>query len=437
VTREDAFRILGLYLGASDEHVRVKHAARREALLARIAAATPAEQTTLRAELAQLDEAAAVASGRAPESSAPASTGGPWVAQTQIAAGGPVAPAPASPARRSRGWIVLVALALGLAGYYVATRAGMWFFDKRHNEPAVPEVIADAELASVAWLTYLSRSGVPETEAGRKATEALHRGAGARAAGDLNLAQREYSTAWQGYFNAFKAEADRAGNAWKDEVVTPWRARVAPFFPFNPQDTRDADVAELSRLINPQDGVLWRQQRWFDALVVAEIKGTRFFTPPTGRADFLAACAALRDALFPPDRDRIHVPFLVRIVHGPLWGKVTFEMGSRVISSERDGEFEAFSWRNESGGCVLRSFGPATRKENGVVDRSGSTWGLLRVLHECRYDGLVDNAHTWSLTAFEQSATPRGKRETPTLQIMVDRKPSPFDPAIYAAARLE
>jgi hypothetical protein len=67
---------------------------------------------------------------------------------------------------------------------------------------------------------------------------------------------------------------------------------VAPFFPFNPQDTRDADVAELSRLINPQDGVLWRQQRWFDALVVAEIKGTRFFTPPAGRADFLAACSA-------------------------------------------------------------------------------------------------------------------------------------------------
>lgn len=439
MTRDEAFNILGLYVGASDDHVRAKHASKREAVERRLIAAPETEHAALRAELALLDHAAAVASGRAPEGSAPTSTTGLPVTQLQTAVGGPVQtgtqPIPAAPGKRSKGWIVLVALLIGLAGYYVATKAGMWFFDKEHKEEATPEVIADAELASVAWLTYLSRSGQNETDEGRKASEALNKGAGARAAGDMNLAQREYNTAWQAFFNAFKAEATRADKAWKDEVVTPWREKMQPYFPFDPLSTKDAPPTDLAKLVNPQDGTVWRHSRWFDALAVVDIKGTKFYALPKGRAEFLLACEKLRDALFPPDRDRIAVTFMVRILHGPLWGKVTFEMGTRVVSSERDGEFEQYTWRNESGGCLFKSYTVA-RKENGEIDRSNSAWGLLRALRECKYEGVLENAHTWSLTAFEQTAR-NGKRETPTLQIMIDRKPSPFDMSTYTGAKLE
>lgn len=440
VTRDEAFQLLGLYLGASEDHIRAKHASRREAVELRLAAAPSSEHAALRAELARLDEAAAIASGRAPEGSAPTSSSGLPVTRLQTAVGGPAQsgtqPIPAAPGRRSRGWIVLVALLVGLAGYYVATKAGMWFFDSQHKEEAAPAAIAEAETASVAWLTYLSRSGRSETDEGRKAAEALHKGAGARAAGDMALAVRQYNEAWQGFFNAFRAEAALAEKAWQDDVARPWREKLKPSFPFTPGSDQDAPVAVLSRLVNPRDGTVWRDARWFDAMAVVELKGTRFFTPPAGRADFMLACEGLRDALFAADRDRLWVPFAARILHGRLWGKITFEVGDKVGTSERDGEFEAFSWRNESGGCVLKAFGPAARKESATVDRGASPWGLLRVLRECRYEGVVDNVHSWGLTPLE-GALAGGKREAPTLQVMVDRKPSPFDPAIYAAPRLD
>jgi len=428
VTRDEAFNILGLYLGASDEHIRAKHAAKRQAVETTLAGTPAASQQALQTELARLDEALAVASGKAPESSAVTQTEG--IPATVIFNAAPATP------RRSRGWIVVVALLIGLCGYYVTTKFGMWFFDKEHQQESTPEVIADAELASVAWLTYLSRSGQPETAEGRKASEALNKGAGARAAGDLGLAQREYNTAWQAFFNAFKAEAARADAAWKDEVVTPWREKLQPFYPFDPRSTKDALVSDLAPLVNPKDGKLWSHSRWFDALAVVDIKGTKFFSLPKGRAEFMVACSKLRDCLFAPDADRLWVPFSARIMQGRVWGKITFEVGRTTGTSERDGQMEAFSWRGDNGGCVLKAYDLSGRKERDVIDRSNSSWGLLRILAECKYVGLIENAHTWEITAFEQ-ALPGAKKEAPTLQIMVDRKPSPFDLSVYAAAKLE
>lgn len=444
MTRDDAFNLLGLYLGASEDHIRAKHASKREAVERRLLNAPETEHAALRAELARLDEAAAIASGKAPESSAPTDSRGLPATQIQTAVGsgplgGPVQtgtqPIPAAPGRRSKGWIVVAALLLGLAGYYVATKAGMWFFDKEHKEEATPEVIADAETASAAWLTYLSRSGQPETEEGRKASEALNKGAGARAAGDMNLAQREYNTAWQAYFNAFKAEATRAEQAWKSEVVDPWRQHVQPYFPFDPLSTKDASIPEMSKILNPKDGKAWSHSRWFDALAVADIKGTKFFTPPKGRAEFLQAGQKVRDAMFEEDRDRLWVPFTARVLHGRMWGRITFEIGNKVADSHADGLFDTFSWRNEGGGCAIKAWALGGRRETGVIDRSNSAWGLLRILRECKYEGVIENAQTWSLTALEQREG--SKRESPTLQIMTDRSPSPFDLGIYAACKLE
>lgn len=427
MTRDEAFQVLGLYVGASDEHIRVKHAARCLAVNQRLASAPAAEQPALKAELARLDEALAMASGRAPDASSPTMPGGFSVTtlETNPRRGGAV-----------KGVIVLAGLLLGLLGYYVITRTSMYLFDRQHTEEATPAAIADAEQASVAWLTYLSRSGRPETDEGRKAAEDLHKGAGARAAGDKSIYAQLYNSAWQGYFNAFRAEAARAESAWKDEVADPWRSKVQVNFPFNPDAAADAPVGEVTRILNPVSGAAWRHDRWFDALAVVELKGTKFYAPPKDRAEFRARAGKLRDALFPPDRDRINVPFLARVLPGRMWGRITFEISGRSGNSERDGEFEDFTWRNENGGCVLRAYLLGSRKETQIIDHKASQWGILRALKDARSEGQVDNAHSWSLTAFDQVG-PGAKKEPPMLQILVDRANNPFDLSLYAAARLE
>lgn len=421
MNRDEALQLLGLYLGASGEMIAQKHRDKRAALEARLPAADDTARAGLQSEISRLDLAAEIAAGKAPEHSAPTQLEGVAVPGT----------------RRKRGKLVLLALLVGLVMFAITGRVAMYLFDPAKHEPTAPLSTEEAERASVAWLTYVSRSGRPDTALGREAATQLGQAAGAREAGNPELAQRKYNDAWQAFYNAFKEEADAATAAWQKDVARPWQDKLAGRFPFDPKAGPDADVATVGLLFNPVDGAAWKHQRWFDALADVELKGTRFFTRPNGYADFIKSAEVLRDALFAKDGRKLFVPFAARIHPGRMWARITLEIGNKECTSNRLGNWTTLAWNADDGGCILKAGGLDDRKEaTRSIDATGSPWGLLKILRTCKAIESSGAEQNWSIEDFDTGKGAGAKTEPPSLQILQDRKPSPFDLAIYEAVKL-
>jgi len=421
VNRDEAFQLLGLYLGASGEMIAQKHRDKRAALEARLPAPDGSSRAALQTEIARLDLALEIATGKSPEHSAPTQLDGVALAR----------------APRKRGKLVLLALLIGLVMFAVTGRVAMYLFDPAKSEPTAPLSTEEAERASVAWLTYISRSGRPDTASGREAATQLGQAAGAREAGNPELAQRKYNEAWQAFFNAFKEEGAAAGADWQKEVATPWHDKLQGRFPFDPKAGPAADVAAVAQLFNPVDGTAWKYQRRFDALAEVELKGTRFFALPAGYAEFLRTAQGLRDALFAGQGRQIQVPFAARIHPGRLWGKITLEIGNKECTSNRRGEWTPMVWNGDDGGCILKA-GPLDDRKDPTrsVDATGNPWGLLKILGTCKPLESTGPEQNWAIEDFDLGKGPGAKADPPSIQILQDRKPSPFDFATYEAVKL-
>ncbi|MCB9933156.1 MAG: hypothetical protein H6841_07030 [Planctomycetes bacterium] len=418
--REQAHKLLGLYIGASPEHVEAKYKALVTELKQQLEH-EPSNHTRgeLQAQLENLVLARNVALGLAPDASAP-----------QLSA---VTPAPHLPVWR-RGPVVLLMLALALvicvAGFYVAAR----WLDNKQSARETGDKRDLALAAQQAWEGYRAKAGLAQTTDAQRAVATLQDAQDLEAAGDHARAGEGYAAALDLFNAAFESENARLAALWQNEVVEPWNQQLKGRFPFSETGEEEADPELVARLFNPVSGTVWSKQREFDALRSTELDGRVMGTVPEGYTEALAQAGRIRTALFGADSERIHVVFSIRLVEETkTMAELVLETGGAKIS-HRAQQFVTATWTPDTAGArlLLKKLGDRTPTST-PIDYGESGWGMLQLLNYCSFTGEQDGEYVWEVE-FDGLADRRGKTRSMTgsIRIKLDRAENPFDFATYA-----
>jgi hypothetical protein len=406
--RDTAFKLLGLYVGASPEHIQLKYQSASEVLQSQIDS-EPARRPEFEAQLRQLGHAREVALGRGEDSGLPQHT----------------------PAWR-RGPVVLLMLALALVvcvgGFFVAAR---WLDHKQAAREAADK--RELVLTSLAaWDDYRAKTGLAQTPDGERAEAALQDAQQLEDQGDYARAGEGYGTALDLFQSAFAAENARLNAHWQQEVREPWQ-RLKACFPFDEASEVEADPALVAALFNPVSGAVWSRQREFDALAATDLAGLSAAALPQGYAQALEHAGRIRDALFGPDSEQVNVMFSIKLVEETKsLAELVLETGGASIS-HRAPNFTSASWTPKTAGARLRlkKLGERTPSTT-PIDFGESSWGMLQLLRHCDYSGLQEGDHVWGVE-FDGLADRRGKTRamTGSIRIRLDRAANPFDFATY------
>jgi type VI protein secretion system component VasK len=388
--REEAHKILGLYLGAPNAQV--------EAKFSELSAAEPSRTT-------ELTLARDTALGR----------------PTQVIAA-------RTPLLR-RGPVVLLMILLALAVCIGLFFAAAGYLDNQQAMRRTSEQRDKVTAARDAWARYRADTGIGQTSDGKGGDELYDGAVQLFEQGDYENAAKDLETALQLYNSAFRAEDARIHKDWQRDVLDFIKAKLAGKFPFDPESEDEAEADDLARLINPGSGAIWTINREYGALAGVELEGRHFTQPLEGRDAILNAALPLRDALFGMNSPTIDVRFQIRINSPRAVAELKLEVGSIVCSTRKEG-MQTAHWTQGDGGVRLIRKAWGNEVKDGTIDRSESDWGLLRVLAFGEPAGEQDGALVWEFSA--ESINGRKTRgKDATIHIKPERS-NPFDLGLYA-----
>ncbi len=407
--REQAHIHLGLYVGATREHIEEKVRRKRADLQRDLHGAQldAALKLLEQARLAALDEPAQVSS--------------------------PTVPATA-PRRLFKGWWILLVILLALGVYTIVTFAAGDLLDSRIAERATDEKITTSKQAREAWEKYRHERALPAND---RADKIFADAEQTISNGNIDDARTLYEAAEGLYIGSLRAEGDALLRRFDDEVRKPWRQKVAPCFPFDSEAEPDAPVEEVERMLNPKSGVLWTITAQVRRLAEIEVGGRIVVPVPSEFVRMKDGAAGLRDALF-DDGESMNVKFSLRLVSNTRYRDLVLELGAQVVRSGGE-TFTPVTWRpslREQAQISLVTDVPA-RDPTIQLKESDSPWGLLRILWRLE---LVQSQNGLLVWHFDNESVvkrrppvrkPKDGPEPLVVQILADKDANPFEPAAF------
>jgi type VI protein secretion system component VasK len=401
--RNEAHKLLGLYLGASNSQIDAK--------LAEL-------EADARTKLAGDDLEVRVAELRAARDTA---LGKPTIIMV----------APAKPPLLRRGPVVLLmiglALALCVGLFFIAAK----YLDNKQAERRTGEQRDRTAAARDAWQGYCRSIGIGQSQDGQLAEAQFEGAQKLFDQGDYSHAADDYTVAMQLYNSAFAAEDARITRAWERDVLAFRREKLVGRFPFDPQAEAEAEADDVARLLNPGSGAIWAITREHDALAAIELEGRHFATPLKQRDELVKHGTRIRDALFGAHSPTIDVQFGIRISSPKALYELILEVGGATCSTRKEGTQQA-RWTQSDGGMKLTRNVAGGDNKDSTLDRSTSDWGLLRVLSFGEYVGERAGELVWEFDPDNISGK-RVRGKDATIHIRPEAGISPFDLAMYAA----
>ncbi len=390
MNREQALQTLGLYIGATPQHIDDKYARKRAELEASLSGAE------LASGVAQLDRVRAAALGEE---------------------------TPDHPPNRKvfAGSVVLSVLVAALVIYTIVTLTVGVNLDGDLAETQARKAQADAAL----WVQAL-RDNKPPVET----PEMKEQQAGVAAAwqeaetllGDekWNDAEKKYREAVNAASQVFVLQREQPEKLL-DAVIVTWRDELRTRFPFNPDSKDDAPLEVVESLFNPVTGKYWKAASEFERLGAIDVGGVRAAPPPEKFTATREAVKWLTEALF-EGKARRHVSFSARVSNPGRW-RMELTLGEQsVVGDARD--FADVVWTDEVARITF-----ANRDGDPEKEPAGGPWSLLRVLWRFEIVGRENGVLKWQ---FEPDPDARRRPRDPmTMEVKPHTPNHPFDPAAF------
>jgi type VI protein secretion system component VasK len=185
--------------------------------------------------------------------------------------------------------------------------------------------------------------------------------------------------------DALRREAeDEANELWRREVWEVFKARVLGKFPLVEGAAEEVSRTDFSRIFNPKSGSLWLVNATLRELEALNIEGQPLLSPSIEfRHEIGNNAAALRDALYPKDEEKISVPFEITLEQRAEVEEIEFRLGDRTfLHSERPDHKGTLTWSEEQPGGArlsidIRSVLPIKQWER--IDHLKKEWGILHL----------------------------------------------------------
>lgn len=401
---EEAHKLLGLYVGATNEQIRAKF----ESITAQLAADDPQrEQLTLAYQIALSSDNGTTAAAIMANSTATS----------------------AAPAKGKRGSLVVLFMAVTMVLIASTSFGGIWYFDKQQELKKAEREQQAANDAKQAWDAYRAARSLPQSVDGQRADEAMALASRTLNEGYTEQALEDFKTVQELYATTLKAENGRLLSAWEIEVSRAWELRLKDRFPFSPNSDKDASLEDVAAVFHPRTGALWRVAASFEALGSATVMDRQYATAPPALLQTVKLGEPIRDALFSDESGSVDVPFSIRLVGGTSIVGFQLETGGATIDSRGD-NFVMARWTPKFSGAHLaaKKLGERPTRQP-EADYSDSPWGLLRMLSHGTYSGETDGMHEWH---FEVTGDGSRRRSLEgDVQIKLLGKQNPFDFETY------
>ena len=393
---EQAFYLLGLYIGASEAQIEAKHAQKSQEFRSQIADADPQLSGELETGLLQLETARRVALGRAPDDSHPTlpqtavaypsgpqsaplpATGQPPTGYQTVPATATAIPLqPTGAGRSGSGLKIAIVLVAGL----LATMGAWYLATQKNAETHEGTVQEEARALDASWTLYADVTGTDLPQQFLDARKAFSYAEEVRAEKGPAEAEEWYLHARDHYQEAFQDEAKRLHTRWDDEVLAVWDSELADRFPFDPLAPEDASAQSVAELFNPVDGSIWALSRRMKALA-----GIRVGDKPVMSFDHDfdthgTQAQTIRDALFPAGGRTFEVPLRIEIEKPRGVESVSLELdGQRFYSKDHWGPQVKMIWRQNSEGATLTFNLKVGRWPIPIHKGMPGPFGLLRLL---------------------------------------------------------
>lgn len=439
--REKALQHLGLYVGATPEHVSAKFARLELSLQTAVDAENdPAQKRELQQRLTNA-RAAHTFLLTGSNALTPAATQPEWIPPTDVQrpvtlTGVSALPgAPAAPGRRLwRGWILLLLVLSAMAAYVVINFSGMAWLDSDREDRGLQRQRADAAEARDKWQAYRAKAGIAESSDAERANESFLRAEQDQTRGFPKEAGTGFSAALQGYMNSFRAEEARIKDALARDVTGVLKAMQGQF-PFSANSAEDADPTKLAAVLHPLSGAIWRIEKEWSVLAEVKVAGLLAATEPPELKPALARCARLRDALFQdPAQPLPNCIIGARIADNALFAHMGLEIAGTAISPRAQVPFTPVQC---IGGYPARLTISMGRDGMFDFDYRNQSWGLLRLLGRMEFAGESDGVFTWQFDLEQLSDGKPRKRDgrtarLATLSIQANPGKNPFAPGAFA-----
>ncbi|MCA8913485.1 MAG: hypothetical protein KDB82_17470 [Planctomycetes bacterium] len=418
--REEAHRLLGLYVGATPDHIRAKFESMSAELRSRLE--TGSDSAGVQAQLDQL----ALARDTALDADGATGTQPSMVNPATRVIEPPANEAP----KGSRGKYVVLFMAVTMVMIASTSLLGIWYFDSRH-EARDAQLERDQTIAARdAWRQYLAARKLKQTPDGERAEDTLKLGDDSRDGGNNEQAIKDYHTAQELFKAALETENAKLGERWKKEVIGFWNENLKDRYPFKPDSETEASLEDVTKLFHPKRGALWQIADGYKALRAVSVDDRQYAAPPQGYKQTLEKGELIRDALF-SEGPNVDVQFSYRIVGEKTLLTVTLETGG-ASADNREDNFVAANWTPDTAGAQLhaKKFGERQPKQSGD-DLRTSSWGMLKVLNHGTYTGENGGVYTWHFELDPDDKRIRKKFEG-DIEVRLAHEPNPFDVNLYS-----
>jgi hypothetical protein len=424
---EEAHRLLGLYVGATPEHIHSKFESMSAEVRAQLEAETDAgKRAALQSQLESLAQAREAALNEEAATDTQPSMINPATRVIEP----PQAPAPA-PAG-SRGKYVVLFMAVTMVLIASTSLLGIWYFDSRHEAQDARLEREETVATRDAWRQYLAARNLKQTPDGQRAEDVLKLGDESRDSGDAEQAIKDYRTAQDLFKAALEAENDKLGEHWNTDVLKFWRDRLKGRYPFDPAADSEASLKDVAKLFHPKRGALWKVADGYQALRGVSVDDRQYATTPKNYQRIVAQGEKIRNALF-GEGPGVDVRFAYRLVGEKTFVVVTLETGG-ASATNHDKNFVAAHWTPDSAGAHLyaKKLGDRTTKQTGE-DLRASSWGMLVVLNHGAYKGEKDGVYSWHFELLPDDRHSRFRKKLEgDIEVQLTHEPNPFDPGLYS-----
>jgi type VI secretion system protein ImpL len=184
---------------------------------------------------------------------------------------------------------------------------------------------------------------------------------------------------------ALRREAqDEANQLWKREVHEVFQAKALGKFPFAEAAEEEISRADFSKLFSPKGGSLWKVHATLKELESLNIEGQPLIAPSIEfRHEVGANAAALRDALYEKEGEKIAVPFSITLFQRAEVEEIELRLGDRTfLYSERPDHKGDMTWSEEQPGGARLSIDVRTNspiKQWERIDHLKKEWGILHL----------------------------------------------------------
>ncbi len=433
--RDEALKHLGLYAGATPQHVAAKFERLSTQLQSALERADDAQHAAdLRQRLQQVTVAHSVlVSGS--EAITENVTQREWIPPTDVSGAPVVSAATVAPPRRGlwKGWVLLLLVLTAMAAYVIINFSGMAWLDSERDDRALLRKQQDAKDARDAWQKYRQTAGIPERKDAERANESFLRAEQDLTRGFAEEAGVGFSAAFEGFMGAFRAEEANLEERFQREVNHALEGQLAKF-PFDEAAEAGADFEALTKLLHPNNGTAWQVEAAWKRLGEVTVAGLRVATSPEAMKPVLERCRKLRDLLF-HDAAAPGCVAGVRLADNALFARLTMEAGGTTVATRSQAPFTMVQF---SGGYNARLVIDLGR--DGVLDFDyrKDPWGMQRLLARMEFVGESSGVSTWQFD-LEQLRDGKPRKRDPktarvaTISLQLGNPANPFAPGAFAA----